>query len=67
MNTLIVYPENEEQLFALKIIIKAMKISFEHKVEAYPQHVINGVNESVKQANEGFLTPFTGTKDMLIL
>ncbi len=63
MDTLIVYPENKEQIIALKAVIKAMKISFEQKSEVYPQHVINGVNESLKQADEGLLTPCTGIKD----
>lgn len=65
MDALIVYPENKEQLNALKAVMKAMKISFEQKTKAYPQPIIDGVNESVKQANEGFLTPFAGTKDMM--
>ena len=65
MDALIVYPENKEQLAALKVVMKAMKITFEQKSEAYPDHVINGVKESLKQADEGKLTPFTGIKDLL--
>jgi len=65
MDALIVYPESKEQLNALKAVMKAMKISFEQKSEIYPQQVINGINESLKQADEGFLTSYTGVKDML--
>ena len=65
MDALIVYPENKEQLTALKAVMKAMKISFEQKTEVYPEHVIKGVKESLKQANEGKLTPYTGIKNML--
>jgi hypothetical protein len=65
MEALIVYPENKEQLNALKAVMKAMKITFEQKSEVYPDHVINGVKESLMQADEGKLTPFTGIKDML--
>ncbi len=65
MEALIVYPENKEQLTALKAIMKAMKINFEHKSEIYPDYVVKGVNESIKQANEGNLLPYTGIKNML--
>jgi len=67
MNALIVYPENKEQLAALKAVMKAMKITFEQKREAYPDHLINGVKESLMQADEGKLTRYTGIKDMLNL
>ncbi|QEM05877.1 hypothetical protein DIU31_021040 [Mucilaginibacter rubeus] len=53
MDALIVYPENKEQMEALKAIMKAMKISFEQKSEAYPDYVVKGVKESLKQADEG--------------
>ena len=65
MDSLIVYPENKEQLTALKAVMKAMKIAFEQKSEVYPNHVINGVKESLKQADEGKLTPCTGIRNML--
>jgi len=63
MDALIIYPENKEQLTALKAVMKAMKISFEQKSQIYPQHVINGINESLKQADENLLMPYTGIKD----
>ena len=47
--------------------MKAMKITFELKSEVYPDHVIKGVKESLKQADEGKLTPYKGIKDMLKL
>jgi len=67
MDALIVYPENKEQLTALKAVMKAMKVSFEQKSEVYPNHVIDGVNESLKQAEQGQLIPYTGIADMLNL
>jgi hypothetical protein len=67
MDALIVYPENREQLTALKAVMKAMKITFEQKSEVYPDYVVKGVKESLKQADKGELTPFTGIKDMLNL
>ena len=65
MDALIVYPENKEQLTALKAVMKAMKISYTQKSEVYPDYVVRGVKESLKQANEGKLTPYTGIRDML--
>ncbi|MBB5395778.1 DUF2683 family protein [Mucilaginibacter sp. AK015] len=65
MDALIVYPENKAQLTALKAVMKAMKISFEQKNMVYPQHVVDGVNESLKQSDQGQLTAFTGIKDLL--
>ncbi|MGZ3872969.1 MAG: DUF2683 family protein [Mucilaginibacter sp.] len=67
MDALIVYPDNKEQLAALKLVMKVMKISFEKRSEVYPAAVINGVKESLKQAAEGTLTPYTGIEDMLNL
>jgi nitrogenase molybdenum-iron protein alpha/beta subunit len=67
MDSLIVYPENKEQLTALKAVMKAMKIPFEQKSEVYPDHVTNGTKESLKQSEEGQLTPFTGIREMLNL
>jgi len=65
MDALIVYPENKEQLAALKAVMKAMKVSFEQQAQPYPDHVIEGVKRSLKQAEDGDLTPYKGIKDML--
>ena len=37
----------------------------EQENDTLPDHVINSVMESIKQADEGLLTPYTGIKDML--
>lgn len=65
MEALVVYPENKEQLTALKAIMNAMKIAFEQKSEVYPQFVVKGVKESLAQAEENNLIPYTGLKDLL--
>jgi hypothetical protein len=65
MDALIVYPQNQEQLTALKAVMKAMKIVFVQQDEEYPDYVINGVKESLMQSEEGLLTPYTNIKDML--
>jgi len=67
MDALIVYPESKEQLTALKAVMKAMKVTFEQKSEIYPDHVISGVKESLKQAEDNQLKPYTGIKNMLNL
>ena len=65
MDALIVCPENKEQLTALKAVMKAMKVTFEQKSEMIPDQVVKGVKESLKQADKGLLTPYTGVKAML--
>jgi hypothetical protein len=65
MDALIVYPENKEQMDALKAVMKAMKIAFQQKSEVYPDLVIDGVKDSIKQAENKQLTPYNGIKEML--
>ena len=67
METLIVYPENKEQLDALKAVMKVMKITFEEQKVNYPSYIIDDVKLSMNQAGEGLLTPYKGVKDMLDL
>lgn len=42
-----------------------MKVAFVQQSEDYPDYIINGVNESIKEADAGLLTPYTDLKDML--
>ncbi len=65
MDALIVYPENKEQLLALKAVMKAMKIAFEQKTEVYPDYVVKGVKHSIQQADKGELKTYTGIRNML--
>lgn len=65
MDALIVYPENKEQLTALKAVMKAMKISFEQKREVYPENVLQGIQDSLKQADDGPSTAYIGINKML--
>ena len=65
MDALIVYPENEEQLTALKAVMKAMKVAFEQKSDVIPEYVITGVKESLKQAEQDRTTPYKGVKELL--
>lgn len=65
MDTLIVYPENKEQLTAIKAVMKAMNIAFEEKEEAYPENVIKGVTKSLEEAKNANLKDYKGIRDML--
>lgn len=65
MDALIVYPENKEQLTALKAVMKAMKVAFEQKSEVYPDYVVKGVRRAVGQADAGELKPYTSARNML--
>jgi hypothetical protein len=65
MDKLIIYPENEQQLTAIKAILSAMNIDFEMKNGDYPDYVIDGVRASLRQADEGQLIPYTGIRNML--
>ncbi|MEO6150066.1 MAG: DUF2683 family protein [Mucilaginibacter sp.] len=65
MDALIIYPQNEEELKTLKAMLKNMKVNFEQRDKVLPDYVIDGVKESLKQADEDRLTPYTGIKSML--
>jgi hypothetical protein len=67
MDILIVYPDTKEQLSALNAVMKAMNIRFELKSGIYSDYVEKGVRESIAQADEGLLMPYTGIRDMLDL
>lgn len=53
METLIVHPENEEQLSALKAFMKAFNISFEENKQPYNAEFVEKMKLSKQQAKEG--------------
>lgn len=68
MQTLIVQPQNKEQLRAVESVLKVLKINFiveDH--EALPAYVLEGAQKSMLEAQEGKLTPFTTVREMLDL
>ncbi|GAB3932509.1 DUF2683 family protein [Mucilaginibacter myungsuensis] len=65
MDALIVYPENNEQMAALKNVIDTMHIAYQQQEEIYPDYVIEGVKRSLEEAKKGHYKPYTGIKDML--
>ncbi|MFC7526973.1 DUF2683 family protein [Parapedobacter sp. GCM10030251] len=66
MQTLIVQPENKEQLLAVESVLKLLKINFVvEEDEALPTYVADGTKESMLEAQAGKLTPFTSIREML--
>jgi hypothetical protein len=53
METLIVHPENKEQLTAMKSFMKAFKISFEEESSVYSQEFVAKIKESREQVKRG--------------
>jgi len=58
METLLVRPENEEQLKAIKAVLKALHIDFttKKKEKAYNPEFVKKIQDSRKQAKEGKLS-----------
>lgn len=64
METLIVHPENQEKLDALKSFLKSSEIDFDVEMP-YPLPILDGVKKSLEEAQNGRLTTFTKAKDLL--
>ena len=53
METLIVHPENKEQLVAIKAFMKALKISFKEEKSTYDPDFVTKIQESREQVKRG--------------
>ncbi|MDB5003564.1 MAG: hypothetical protein JWQ34_1789 [Mucilaginibacter sp.] len=53
METLIVHPNNKEQLTALKAFMKAFKISFEEKKTSYDPEFVAMINQGDEDLKAG--------------
>jgi hypothetical protein len=54
METVIMHPQNKEQLSALKAFAKALKVDFETTKESpYNADFVNKIKESKKQIDDG--------------
>ncbi|MES2810536.1 MAG: DUF2683 family protein [Bacteroidota bacterium] len=53
MESILVHPESAEQLKTVKAVLKALKVQFEPQPEALPTHVVQGIERSLKQAENG--------------
>jgi hypothetical protein len=53
MGTLIVYPDNEEQLTAVKAILNALKISFEEEQSPYNPEFVKTIFQAEEDIKNG--------------
>jgi len=64
METVIMHPENKEQLTALKAFAKAMKVKFETNTSPYNTDFLKKIKESKKQVEEGNFTTLDPDKSL---
>lgn len=55
MQSILIHPENAEQLRTVKAVLKALKVQFEPQVtaEKFPDHVLKGIDKSLGQFEAG--------------
>jgi len=53
MESLLIHPESAEQLKNVKAVLKALKVRFEPQVSTLSPHVLKGIEESIKQFENG--------------
>ncbi len=55
MESILIHPENNDQLRAIKAVLKALKVQFEPQVKPskLPEHVLKGIDRSLQQFEEG--------------
>ncbi len=57
METLIMHPQNKEQLLALKAVARALKISFEISKSPYKPDFVDIVKDAEKRGNYKTIDP----------
>jgi hypothetical protein len=53
MESLLVHPENAEQLKTVKAVLKALKVQFEPQPNKFPDHVLKSIEKGIKQYENG--------------
>jgi hypothetical protein len=53
MESILVHPENAEQLKTVKAVLKALKVQFEPQSNTLPPHVLKSIEVGLKQAENG--------------
>jgi hypothetical protein len=53
METILIHPDNIEQLKTVKAVLKALKVPFESQTSTLPSHVSQSINKSIKQFEAG--------------
>ena len=64
METVIMHPENTEQLNALKAFAKAMKVKFETNKSPYNTDFVKKIQESKRQVEKGNFTTLDPDKSL---
>ncbi len=66
MEAYVVFPENKEQLSALKAVLKVLKINFEPQVAApLPPDAIEGMKRGLADLDNGRRTSFSEFEELL--
>jgi len=63
MESILVHPENAEQLKAVKAVLKALKVQFESQPKTFPPHVLEGIERGLQQAKNGQTISFEEFKE----
>jgi len=53
MESIVVHPENAEQLETVTAVLKALKVPFESQSETLPAHVLDSIEKGIKQFESG--------------
>jgi len=63
MESILIHPESTEQLKAVKAFLKALKVPFEPQSASLPPHVLENIEESIKQYESGQTISFEEFKE----
>jgi len=63
MESLVVHPENAEQLETVTAVLKALKVPFESRPETLPAHVLKSIEKSIEQFENGQSISFQRFKE----
>ncbi|MDB4918192.1 DUF2683 family protein [Mucilaginibacter sp.] len=53
MESILIHPENAEQLKTVKAVLKALKVQFEPQSNVLPPHVLKSIEKGIKQYEDG--------------
>jgi len=53
MESILIYPENDEQLKTIKAVLKVLKVPFEPQSAILPDHIVQSIEKSIKQYETG--------------
>jgi hypothetical protein len=63
MESILVHPENADQLKTVKAVLKALKVQFEPQSSKLPAHVLKNVEIGIKQYESGHGISFAEFKE----